>query len=109
MFTVTNPVSVAADVEVNRAVIKGVKSLLLFATGSQRNKVPKDIINPKRYIISNGDSNRLDLVELLIDLSSISSVSNSFVLGFLTTLSPILVMLFLCINSPIVGYCKTRF
>ena len=47
VLTVTNPVSVAAEVDVNNAVINGVKSSSLFEIGSHKNKVPKEIINPK--------------------------------------------------------------
>ena len=31
----------------NKAVKNGVNSLVLFANGNQRNKVPREIINPK--------------------------------------------------------------
>tara|TARA_B100001142_G_scaffold284089_1_gene297546 strand:- start:1843 stop:2037 length:195 start_codon:yes stop_codon:yes gene_type:complete len=47
VLTVTNPVKVVADVDVNKAVINGVNSLVLLANGNQRNKVPREIINPK--------------------------------------------------------------
>ena len=60
VFSITNPVTVIADVAVNSAVMNGVNPLSSCVNGSRSNKVPTAIKPANMYTTRNGEASVLE-------------------------------------------------